>query len=56
MLNVGSITEISVEIVDKLWQRKLDVCAVQETRWRGECTRFIGATGNRISFGGREGG
>jgi exonuclease III len=40
----------SVEIADELWRRKVDVCAVQETRWKGERTRFVGAAGERYKF------
>ena len=36
--NVGTMNEKSMEIADELRRRKVDVCAVQETRWKGECT------------------
>ena len=48
--NVGTMNKKSVEIADELWRRKVDVCAVQETRWKGERTRFVGAAGERYKF------
>ena len=33
--NVGSMVGRSMEIVDELRKRKVDVCCVQETRWSG---------------------
>ena len=48
--NVGTMKAKSLEICDELKRRKVDVCAVQETRWKGEKTRFVGAAGNRYKF------
>ena len=48
--NVGSMVGRSMEIVDELRKRKVDVCCVQETRWRGGSAKFIGAKGERYKF------
>ena len=40
----------SMGIVAKLSKRKVDVCCVQETRWRGGRAKFIGAKGERYKF------
>jgi hypothetical protein len=45
--NVGSLCGRSLEVADELWRRRVDVCAVQETRWKSEATKFIGAKGRR---------
>ena len=39
--NVGSLTGRSGEIEDTLERRKVDVCCVQETRWKGEGARVL---------------
>jgi hypothetical protein len=48
--NVGSLSGRSGEIVDELWRRRVDVCAVQKRRWKGEGTRFVGAKGRRYKL------
>ena len=48
--NVGTMTGRSLEVVDELWKRKVDICGVQETRWKGANTRFIGMKGRRYKF------
>ena len=40
-LNVGSLTGRSNEIVEMLSRRKIDICCLQETRWRGGSARLI---------------
>jgi len=40
-LNVGSMTGKSAEVVEMLKQRKVDVCCLQETRWKGEGARIL---------------
>ena len=39
--NVGSMTGRSGEVADALERRKVKVCCVQETRWKGEGTRIL---------------
>jgi hypothetical protein len=48
--NVGSLSGRSGEVVDELWRRRVDVCAVQETRWKGEAAKFVGAKGRRYKL------
>ena len=50
--NVGKMSEKSGEVADQLWKRRVDVCGVHETRWKGESTRFVGARGRRYKFWG----
>ena len=38
------------EVVDALHRRKYDFCCVQETRWKGESVRILGAIGRRYKF------
>jgi exonuclease III len=40
--NVGSLTKILGEVVDVLRKRRVDVCCVQEARWKGEGAKMIG--------------
>jgi len=56
--NVGSMVGKSREVAAMLGRRKVDVCAVQETRFRNEGTRMYGSDGERCKFwwsGGSEG-
>ena len=48
--NVGTLTDRSSEVAVELWQRRVDVCAVQEIRWKGEGTRFVGPAGRRYKL------
>ena len=45
--NVSSIVGRSGEVVDDLHRRKIDLCYAQETRWKGESARMLGAIGRR---------
>ena len=40
-LNVGTLRGRSGEVVETLSRRKVDVCCVQETRWRGASARMV---------------
>ena len=40
-LNVSTMRGKASEIVETLAGRRIDICAVQETRWRGCPTRMI---------------
>lgn len=40
--NVGSLTGRSGEVVEALYRRKVDICCLQETRWKGSGTRHLG--------------
>ncbi|XP_065321249.1 uncharacterized protein LOC135928721 [Gordionus sp. m RMFG-2023] len=56
--NVGSMTGRAGEVVDVLHRRHIDVCCIQETRWKGNGTRMIGKTSEKYKFfwqGGNDG-
>ena len=40
-LNVGTMKGRSAEVVETLHRRNIDVCCVQETRWRGGSARML---------------
>ena len=47
-----------MEICDELWRRNVDLCCLQEVRWRGCGARLIGLQGRRYNLwwsGGQEG-
>ena len=48
--NVSSMVRRSAEVVVALHIRKIDFCCAQETRWKGESTRMLGANGRRYKF------
>ena len=41
-LNVGTLSGRCAELVAALGKRRIDICAVQETRWSGSKSRDIG--------------
>ena len=47
-INVGTMKGRSGEIVEMLERRRVDVCCVQETRWRGASARIL--TGKEHSY------
>ena len=40
----------SGEVVDALHIRQIDLCCAQETRWKGESARMLGANGKRYKL------
>ena len=48
--NVGSISGRGTEVCEELKKRKVDVCCLQEVRWRGKGARFIGVKGRRYKL------
>ena len=57
-LNVGSMRGKGVEICEELRKRRVDVCCVQEVRWRGEGARMMGVEGRKYKLwwkGNRDG-
>ena len=40
-LNVGTMKGRSLEVVETLERRSIDICCVQETRWRGGSARVL---------------
>ena len=49
-VNVGTMSKRSGEVVDMAARRRLDFCCLQETRWKGETARVLGAEGARYKF------
>jgi len=45
--NIGSISGRGTEVCEELRKRMVDVCCLQEVRWRGQGARFLGANGSR---------
>ena len=48
--NVSSMVGQSGGVVDALHRRKINVYCAQETRWKGEGVRMLGAIGRRYKF------
>jgi exonuclease III len=48
--NVGSMSGRSGELVEVLARRKVDVCCIQETIWKGEGTKVRSNEGQRFKF------
>ena len=47
---MGSMGGRSMEVAEELTGRRVDVCCLQETRWKGGSARFIGPRGRRFKF------
>ena len=48
--NVGSVSGRGTEVFEELRKRKVDVCCLQEVRWRGEGARFFDVKGRRYQL------
>ena len=48
--NVGSMSRRSGEIVDVMMRRKIELCCLQETRWKGGSAKWMGKAGSRFKF------
>ena len=48
--NVGSLRCRGTEVCEELRKRKVDICCLQEVRWRGEGARFLGVKGRRYKL------
>ena len=48
--NVGSLCGKGTEVCEELRKRKVDVCCLQEVRWRGQGARFMGVKGRRYKL------
>ena len=48
--NVGSICGRGTEVCEELRERKVDVCCLQEVRWRGQGARYLGTMGRRYKL------
>jgi exonuclease III len=49
-VNVGSMTRRSGEVADMAARRRLDFCCLQETKWKGGQSRWLGNEGARYKF------
>jgi len=56
--NVGTMRRRSGEVAEVLRKRRVSVCCVQETRWKGGKAKWLGNIGSRYKFfwQGREDG
>ena len=49
-LNVGSLCGRKTEVCEELRMRRVDVCCIQEVRWKGQETRFVGTLVRRYKL------
>ncbi|XP_045112277.1 craniofacial development protein 2-like [Portunus trituberculatus] len=55
-INVGSMTGKGRELVDMLERRRVEICCIQETRWRGNKAKPLGKEYKLIYSGADAGG
>ena len=48
--NIGSMSGRGTEVCEELRKRRLDLCCLQEIRWRGQGARFLGVKGTRYKL------
>ena len=48
--NIGSMSGRSGEVVEAMAWRRIHICCLQETRWKGEGARWLGQKGRRYKF------
>ena len=58
MLNVGSLCGRKIEVCEKLIKRRVDVCCMQEVKWKGQGACFVGTLGqsNKLWWSGNDAG
>ena len=56
--NVGTMSGRSTEVVEAITRRKVDICSVQEVRWKGHGTRWINGRNShaKLMYQGSEDG
>ena len=47
---VGSMSKRGTEVCEELRKKRVDVCCLQEVKWRGQGVQFMGAKGRRYKF------
>ena len=47
---IGSMSGRGTEVCEELRKRRLDLCCLQEIRWRGQGARFLGVKGTRYKL------
>ena len=48
--NVGTVRGRSNEVVEVMSRRKVDICGLQEVRWRGACARLVEGKDSRYKM------
>ena len=48
--NVGSLCGRKTEVCEELRRRKVDVCCIQEARWKDQGAHFVGTSGRRYKL------
>ena len=48
--NIGSMSGRGTEVREELRNRRMDVCCLQEVRWRGQGAWFLGMKGRRYKL------
>ena len=48
--NIGTLKRKGLEICEELWKRNVDLCCLQEVRWRGRGARLKGLQGRRYKL------
>ena len=47
---MGTLTGKCSEVAGELWQRRINMCAVHETRWKGEAAWFVGTESRKYKL------
>ena len=48
--NIGSLNGKSMELCEELLRREVGICCIQEVRWRGMGSKFLGSLGRRFKL------
>ena len=48
--NIGSMSGRGTEVCKELRKKRMDVCCLQEVRWRGQGAWFLGVKGRRYKL------
>ena len=47
---MGSLCGRNTEVCEELRKKRVDVCCIQEVRWKGQGARFVGTLGQRYKL------
>ena len=48
--NIGSLNGKSIKLCEELVRREVGICCIQEVRWRGMGSKFVGSSGRRFKL------
>ena len=48
--NIGTFNGKGMEFCEKIRRRRIDICCLQEVRWKNQDEKFLGSLGRRFKL------